>query len=322
MATTHYDGNAVLKDLTIIAEDTVAHTRPQLHPLICAYQAEDGAYTKIPVAANVPLPKKFEGERAFNGKDVNVVQTFNQDTYEVTIELDADLVMNSKAYTFESLIRETTMSAILYPDYLCSQAVINGATAKCYDGTNAFYGTTKKYANAGSNNINNTVSATGTTVPTLNDDFASAIAKLRTFKDNAGRLLNPMMRQGPDQFVIHCPAQLQQKFLQLINGSMIPITVPVTTSGTAAAPVATNVLQGAATVFADGYLDANSTSAWYLHYVGMPQRPFVFIENYAPQIDVLGFGSEYHKRYNKVMIGTRHRFVLGYYRFDRSIKVS
>jgi hypothetical protein len=67
--------------------------------------------------------------------------------------------------------------------------------------------------------------------------------------------------------------------------------LPVTTSGTAAAPVTNVAWQGIADVYADGYLDADSASRWYLHYVGMPQRPFVFLENYAPAVSVLGFNS-------------------------------
>lgn len=323
MATTRGDVNATLKDLTQIVEDTVAITRPNLYPLICSVKPEEGAYTKIPVAANIAFPRKFEGERSGQGKDITVIQEYDQSTYELTIDLDSDLVRNAKAYDQSDIVREATMSAVLFPDYLSSQAVINGATALAYDGV-AFYGSTHKYAKAGANTINNTASATGVTVPLLAADISTALTKLRTFLDNTkpGRLLNPLASEGAGKLLIHCPVALQQAFRQMIFGSMIPITVPVTTSGTAAAPVANNTLQGIADIFADGYLDVNSATTWYLHYVGMPQRPFVFIENYPIQVSVLGFGSEHEINTNKVRIAIKHRFVLGYYRFDRSIKVA
>lgn len=320
MALTRGDVNATLKDLTMIAEDTVAQTRPQLYPLICSVRPEEGAYTKIPVPANLAMPKLFEGERSSQGKLINVVQQYNQSTYELTVDLDSDLVRNSKAYDFSDIVRESVMSAVLFPDYLTSQAVIAGDTNTGYDGV-SFYGTTHTYAKMGSNTIDNTVSKTGVTVPQLAADVSSALSKIRTFKDNQGRLLNPLASEGSGKLLIHCPVALQQAMRQLIFGSMVPITVPVTTSGTAAAPASNNTLQGIADIYADGYLDADSTTDWYLHYVGMPQRPFVFIENYPIQVSVLGFGSEFEVNHNAVRIALKHRFVLGYYRFDRSVKV-
>lgn len=321
MALTRGDVNATLKDLTIIAEDTVTQTRPQLYPLICSVRPEEGAYTKIPVPANLAMPRLFEGERASQGKLINVVQQYNQSTYELTVDLDSDLVRNAKAYDFSDIVREATMSAVLFPDYLMSLAVIAGSTNTAYDAV-TFYGTTHTYAKMGANTINNTVSRSGATVPALADDVSSALTKLRTFKDNQGRILNPLASEGTGKLLIHCPVALQQAFRQLIFGSMIPITVPVTTSGTTAAPAANNTLQGIADIYADGYLDASSATTWYLHYVGMPQRPFVFIENYPIQVSVLGFGSEFEVNNNAVRIALKHRFVLGYYRFDRSIKVA
>ncbi len=320
MALTRGDVNATLKDLTMIAEDTVAQTRPQLYPLICSVRPEEGAYTKIPVPANLAMPKLFEGERSSQGKLINVVQQYNQSTYELTVDLDSDLVRNSKAYDFSDIVRESVMSAVLFPDYLTSQAVIAGDTNTAYDGV-SFYGTTHTFAKMGSNTIDNTVSKTGVTVPQLAADMSSAMAKIRTFKDNQGRLLNPLASEGSGKLLIHCPVALQQAMRQLIFGSMVPITVPVTTSGTAAAPASNNTLQGIADIYADGYLDADSTTDWYLHYVGMPQRPFVFLENYPIQTSVLGFGSEFEVNKNAGRIALKHRFVQGYYRFDRSVKV-
>lgn len=318
---TRGDTNATLKDLTLVVEDTLKETRPKLHPLICGMMQEDGAYTKIPVPAHVAMPRRWEGERSSQGKDVNVVQNYNQDTYELTVDLDSDLIRNAKAYDYAAIVREAVMSAVIFPDYLASQMVINGGTNTAYDGV-TFYGSTHTYAKMGSNTIDNTVTRTGATIPNLIADIASCLVKIRTFKDNQGRLLNPLAAQGGGELLIHCPVALQQPFTQLVNGTMVPITVPVTTSGTAAAPISANTLKGIADIYADGYLDANSATAWYMHYVGMPQRPFVFIENYPLEVQLLGLGTEFEINNKVVRFAMKHRFVLGYYRFDRSIKVS
>ena len=326
MALTRGDTNATLKDLTIIAEDTLVQTRPNLVPKLCSVKPEEGAYTKVPVPANVPFPKKFEGERESHGKLVNVFQQYDQATYELTIDLDSDLMRNVKAYDFEGVVREAAVSAVIYPDYLLSQAIINGDGAGYtgYDGQ-IFYYTTHYFAKMGTSNINNILSGSGATdgitVPGIAKDLAAAIAKIRSFKDNQGRLLNPLAPSGASQFIIQCPVGMEQAFRQVIFGSMIPMPATYATSGPSSMPVANNVLQGIADIFPDGYLDDSDANDWYLHFVGMPQRPFVYFENYPPMVQVLGFGSEHEINTNTVRIAIKHRFVLGYYRFDRSIAV-
>lgn len=317
---TRWDPNAVLKDLTLIVEDTVAVTRPNLYPLIASVKEADGAYTRIPIANNVAMPRKFEGERSVQGKDVTIVQSYEQGTYELTIGLDADLLKDGKAYDQSDLVREATMSAVQFPDYLTSQLVINGASQAGYDGQN-FYGSGHKFAGVGTNTFANTVSATGATVVALDTDLASAVAKIQTIKDSSGRLLNQQAKYGRSDLLVHCPVALATPFRKLLNLSSIPVSAPLTTSGTAAV-TGDNYWQGQAELFPDGYLDANSTTAWYLHYVSRPQRPFVFIEDYGLQVQVLGLDSEHCKKNNQVLICLKHRFVLGYYRTDRSIKVS
>lgn len=125
--------------------------------------------------------------------------------------------------------------------------------------------------------------------------------------------------------MIHCPAALELNFRKILFGSMIPTTVAVTTSGTAAATASgmstLGDLEGIADLFVDGYLDANSTTEWYLHYIGMPQKPFVFGESYPITARALGFGTEYESRTNRVEIDLKHRFVEGVYRYDRSIAI-
>ena len=314
--------NAVLKDLTIIFERAIGAQKRMLHPLICSKVAEAGAYTRMPVAANMALPRKFEGGRAINGKDVPVIETFVQDTYELTIELSSDLLENATAYDFSMLVEEAGMSALQFPSYLCSKMVSGGTGANAYDG-NPFYGSTHQYAKVnGAPNINNTVAATGTDVVSLGNDLQSAFALMGTFQDNAGRLLNEQVEQNAANFVIQAPQAIFGNFRKVLNASWVPTTTPVVTSGSSATPIGTNVNEGVASLYPDGYLDPVSASAWYLHCVGMPNKPFVWIENYPIRVKVLGFGSEYQILNNKCAICISNRFVLGYHRFDRSIRVA
>lgn len=320
MAGTRWDPNAVLKDLTLIVEDTVAITRPNLYPLICSVKEADGAYTRIPIANNVAMPRKFEAERSAQGKDVTIVQNYSQGTYELTIDLDADLLKDGKAYDQSDIVREATMSAVQFPDYLTSQMVYQGNSSKAYDSQN-FYGSGHTFAATGANTFANTVSATGQTVTALATDLSSAIAKLKTIKDSTGRLLNQQAKFGRTDLLIQAPVALETPFRTLLNEQFVPVTAPVTTSGTAAT-TGSNYFVGQADLFPDGYLDGQSTTAWYLHYVSRPQRPFVFIEDYGIQVKVLGLDSEFCTNFNKVRIALKHRFVLGYYMTHRSIRIA
>lgn len=316
---TRNDPNAVLKDLTLIVEDTVAITRPNLYPLICSVKEADGAYTRIPIANNLAMPRKFEGERSAQGKDVTVVQNYSQGTYELTIDLDADLLSDSKAYDQSDLVREATMSAVQFPDYLTSQMVYKGTTSTAYDGQN-FYDTGHAFASVAGNSFSNKVTATGTSVTQIAADLSSAIALLKGFKDSSGRLLNQQAKFGKTDLLIQHPVAMETNMRTLMNETFVPVVAPVTTSGTAAVGGA-NYFVGQADLFPDGYLDGQSTAAWYLHYVSRPQRPFVFIEDYGLQVKVLGLDSEFCTNTNKVRIALKHRFVLGYYMTHRSVRI-
>jgi hypothetical protein len=213
------------------------------------------------------------------------------------------------------------MSAKIFPNYNLTKNVIIG-NGNAYDG-HAFYYATHYWANTGTNAINNTISATGQTPTALMTDLNSAFARMGTFLDNQGRLLNPMLAWGSKNLVIHCPMALEMAFRQVIFSSIVPIAIPGTASSAMSATAWKDLgLDGIAQIYADGYLDATSATTWYLDYVGMPQRPFVFSESYGLIAKALGFGSEFETNKNQVRIALKHRFVEGFYRFDRSIKVA
>lgn len=317
------DSNATLKDLTRIVEAEIMEAANPLYPIICSeVESADEAYIKIPIQTKVAFPVVFDGEREDTSTDVNIVQQYNKLTYSLTLDYGSDLMRESKAYTFSEKTQEGAISAKIFPSYNLTKMIIANPTA--YDGV-AFYGTTHKWAKSGANAINNIVSATGQTVTALYTDLQTAMAAMGTFLDDKGRLLNPQLQYGSDQIVIHCPKALGIAFRQLVFGSMIPLSAPVTSSGTAAVSASGPAgigLNGIARIVEDGYLDATSATTWYLHYVGAPQKPFVFAESYGLQAKALGFGSEFETNTGKVRIALKHRFVEGVYRFDRSIKVA
>jgi len=324
------DTNATLKDLTRIVEAEIMEADDPLYPKICSeVKSADEAYIKLPIQDKVAFPVAFDGEREAVSTEVAVVQTYSKNTYALTLDYNSDLMRESKAYTFEEKTQEGASSAKIFPSYNLSVNIVEaGTTNLAYDGV-PFYSATGHYWPGGPKTIayliNNIVTATGTNVAQLTTDLNTAVTRMRTFVDNAKRLLNPRLRFGADQLIIHCPVALEVPFRQVLFNSLNPIPASVTTSGTAAVTgsgIKEIGLNGIATIVADGYLDLTSASAWYLHYVGAPQRPFVYTESYGIQSKALGFGSEFESNTNRVRINLKQRFVEGYYRFDRSIRVA
>lgn len=314
------DSNATLKDLTRIAEAELMAPTDPLYPKICSdVESADEAYIKIPIQTKAANPTLFDGEREDTSTEVAITQTYQKATYALTMDYNSDLMRESKAYTFSEKTQEGTIRAVTFPSYNLTKNIIL-QNPKAYDGK-AFYANNHLWANAGANVINNLVAATGQTPTALATDLQTAVARMRTFLDDKGLLLNPLIRWGADQFVIRCPVALEMAFRQVIFGSLIPIPTPGATSAATATAMKDLGLQGIATIVADGYLDAASTTTWYLDYVGMPQRPFVYSQSYDIQAKALGFGSEFETNTGKVRIALKQRFVEGVYRFDRSIKV-
>ena len=319
------DSNATLKDQTLIVEAELMGEEQQLHPLICSEpNTEDEAYVKIPIQTRVAWPSLFDGERKPTSTDVNVIAQYNKGTYELTMEYDADLMREAKSYTFSEKTQEGAISFKDWASYSLIQNVIV-PNINAYDGK-TFYATNHLWANAGTNTINNTVAKTGQSPTALWNDFQTAYSQMMTFLDDKGRKLNPRIKYGPKNLLIHAPAALGPAFIQMLRQTVMGISVPVTTSGTAAVgasgPSTIGEFQGIADLFVDGYLDAHSTTTWYLHYIGMPQRPFLYTESYPLQFSALGYGTEYERLKNRVAILGKHRWVEGTYRFDRSIRVA
>jgi hypothetical protein len=323
------DTNATFKDLTRIVEAEIMAADVPLYPQICStIESADEAYLKIPIQSKVGFPVAFDGEREPTSTEVAVNQTYNKGTYALTLQYDSDQMRESKAYTFEEKTQEGAMSAVIFPSYNLTTNVIV-ANGLAFDGV-AFYSATGHYWPGGPKTskylINNVVTATGVDVVSLTKDLNTAVTRMRTYVDNQLRILNPRLRYGADQLVIHCPVALELAFNQVIFNSMNPISAPVTTSGTAAVSASglkdIGGLKGVATIVSDGYLDTVSATTWYLHYVGAPQRPFVYSESYGVTAKALGFDSEFEQRTNNVAINVKQRFLEGYYRFDRSVKIA
>jgi hypothetical protein len=316
--------SAVLKDLTLIAEDTVKETRPNLVPLISTkLEAEGQAYVKVPIGANVGFPTKLEEESQEYGKLVGYTQEYNNDTYMLKIGLNADLVKDVKAWDFSGVVREASMKSVKFKDYLASLAIKKGVSSVAMADGASFYtaSTDHSYAAQKKNKFKNKLSKTGTSVAALFTDLGTAKAAIRGILDNTGYPVNAVDINGPTDLIVQYPLSYDNNMRAVLNAEMIPqaITTAAGSENVGGASM-TNTLRNSAMSFADAYLA--DSDGFFLHYVAMPQKPLAWIQDYDVRVDVLGFGTPNEVLDNKVFIVLKQRFVLGYLAYWRSIQVA
>ena len=312
------DGNAVLKDLTAVFEDTRRKMPEPEWKKYCMEVESDGAYEKYAFPTAVPFPRQWVDERVHRAVDVNLTSQLDNNLYELSLEFAGTLLNDSRAYKgLEQMVAEAAAAAFSYQQYLVSQLLVNSHTSgyTAYDSVVFHLATGHYYAGAGNNTINNYLTGTGTTVDVLRTDLAAAIAAMRQYKDDKGKLVNPAMAANAQNLVVVCPPQMEYNFRQVLNSAWYPIAI----AGSAAsgAPGA-NVMQGVADLVVDPYLtDAND---WFLQYNGTAYRPFVMQTREPLRVETLGFDSEHYRKTGKVLILTRQRMRAGYFAFYRSIR--
>lgn len=332
------DANAVLLDLTVIAEQELQVPIVEVHREVCSMPpSPDDAYIKLTFQTHAPFPTLFTGEVDVQSTEVNVVATYNKGTYILGVQYDRDLMNESKAYTFAEKTQEVMISAKTYPSYYFTNSIIV-PNLNAYDGV-PFYvtssaGTKHSWAGAGRYPFYNSIGGTGNSIDALWNDLSAAMALMRTFQDDKGRVLNPNLQWGEKQFVIRCSASYEQYFVQLLHNGINPVRGSQSLgSNSGNMPVGASGVQTIwgtiAKLIVDPYLDVagtvggvNYAHTWFLDYVGMPQRPFVFSESRPLESYALGIGSPLDVMENLLGIYTKHRWLMGTYRTDRSIRVT
>lgn len=298
--------NMVLRDLAGIFMEGAKEVRPSLMPRLCQIVPSDRQENKYAYPLAVPQPRVWTDERVVKNIDVITTFTIKNDTFEVTLEFSGDLLDDSAVFGLDTAMREAGMSMALHPDKLVSDLVRLAGTAGsvAYDGQ-VFYSAAHKWGgDTNSDSIDNDLAGTGVTTAAFKTDFNSALAALMGVKDNEGRLYNPQMIENAANLIAHVPLALQQPAMEAMNAVII--------SNTSNVPIARAI------VVPDGY--QTDTNDWYLHYVGMPEKPFIWQEREALSVKTLGKDSELYARDGRVGIYARMRGKAGYHRFERSVR--
>lgn len=329
------DVSTTLLDLTIVAESEIVNPRDMIHNHVCSRpETADMAYLKIPIQTRVPWPQLFTGETRPESTEVAVIAEYNKSSYTLDLQFDGDTMRESKATSFADKTQEDTLSAVYWPAFNMTTNII-AANATAYDGK-AMYSTPGNastyhyYAGvktAGNYTICNASNGTGVAGANLWTDFQKAVTQMGIFRDGNGRVLNPLCSFGRDDILIHCSKALYPAMVQaILHPSFYPVAIPTNgtgspTAATGETPATVTEWKGIAGIFADPYLDLVNNGTWYVHYIGMPQKPFIYTESYPLYGQAQGWGSPFHQMTRKVRISTAQRWVQGTYRFDRTYKI-
>lgn len=307
------DSAAIAKDLHARFDAKIRVERPMLYPKLCRVVDSDGQYEKYAQVTRCPFPRQWKDQRVPAGVDVTNTLNWANNTYELTLDFDEDLMQDAKAYELNDFVDETALRAKDFPDKLLAALVEAGATA----GSNGmsgltFYKTTQSFAGAGNNQYSNKLTGSGTTLLQLQADLSAALAQMRNILDNEGGLVNADLKEGSGQLLIQCPPALEYTFRQLLNTAWIPLL-----SGASGE----NIFKGMAELYSDAYLvDQND---WYLHYIGQPTKPFVYQERRKLRTQLFGPWNDAYMNDRKIVrIAADYRFRLGYMFEYRSIRTT
>lgn len=220
--------------------------------------------------------------------------------WEATMQVDRNDFEDDKLGTYRPRISEMGKEAMLHLDGLVSEVRVAGSAALCYDGQ-FFYDTDHVEGESGT--LSNIVTGTGVAVANIYDDFGTARARMRTFKDDRGR--PRIRRQGSLQLLATIPPGLEKVFEELNNPA------PGATTPRVVLPYVV-----------DPYLaDAND---WYLDYIGGSVKPFVAQINRRPDFVSLEDpnSSEIVFMRKKILFGTEARYNAGYGLWYMSVKAT
>ena len=259
-----------------------------------------GADEKYGWLGQSPAMSEWVDERKLKGL-LSYSYTLPNKRYEATISVDQTTIEDDRLGMIDIRIKDMSEKAKNHPRKLFFNALKAGQTALCYDGQ-PFFNASHIYYSGGSTQ-SNLITGTGTTVEKVSDDFNSAKAKLRGFKDEYG---DPWNDGAMDNLWVVGPAELESVFDKVFKADMISNT--------------TNTLKSKAMPLVSSYLtDSND---WYLICGGGVVRPFVKQTRKNISFKALEGSSAKGFMSGQFLYGVDYRIGFGYGLWERAIKIT
>ena len=146
--------------------------------------------------------------------------TLNNTVYTATIEVKRTDLDDNQSGSIRRRIQQMAATASAHVNKLVINALIDGTTDTCYDGT-AFFGNSHT-ARADEGGVqDNLLAGSGVTTAAIATDFAASKAALLGYKNEAGE---PFHGDGAGSFAVVAPPGLEKNFREVLGASMISQT--------------------------------------------------------------------------------------------------
>jgi phage major head subunit gpT-like protein len=258
----------------------------------------------------VPKMREWIGERQLSSITPTNYSIRNKD-WESTLEVDRNAIEDDKLGQIRPRISQMATEAMRSQEQLAVDVLEGGSAATiaglAYDGQ-FFFDT--DHATPGAEyqtSQSNKLTGTGVTLANIQTDYATAVAAMRSFKDDRGRPMN----LTPTDVVV--PPALEGVFRQFLTSESLP-------SGSVAA--AANPWRNNVTLNVNGYL--TDATDWYLLCLNEPVKPLVFQMRRAPEFNALDNPSQNEAAFmrKRYMYGVDGRWNIGYGMWQMAIRVT
>jgi phage major head subunit gpT-like protein len=218
----------------------------------------------------IPQLRQWIGERYMR----NVVArsfTATNLLFEDSIEVPRTKLEDDQYGLYGVRAKMLGRAAAIWPDYQVAQAIINGGSNACYDGTNFFNANHPKdpsgeLSGVQSNDLSLALSGA---------NFATALATGKSFVGRDGIPIGAFAMGRP---ILMVGPTLEKSARDLVQSNFLS---PAAQYGLAAANApSSNTFMGAAEILVNPYI--TSSTAWYLIDGAFPMKPFVWQLRQSP----------------------------------------
>jgi len=276
--------------------DALAST-PKVYAKHCMEIPSDAPSETYAWLGSLPQPRRKLDGRNFQSLN-EYSQTIENYTYELSVLVDSDSMMDDRHSMFQARIAEIAERWAGYHDSVFGALLIAGETATTtFDGT-TFHDDTRTIGGSGTIDNSRTIDATDHTALTV-AEFQAGLQECETtmwrFADDKG--VPGFNRAAMSRMAVVIPPEWKRVATETLQSDII---------GTNSNPWGKNLME------ADVLLDLTTTDyAMYVSALGGQRMPFVYQQRSSLEIAVLNSANEIALN-DGVMILCKQRFRMGY----------
>jgi len=199
-------------------------TEAALAPQIAHIESSDSDLESYEWLGQAPTMQEFLDERRSMPMS-NTKYSITNKTWESTITVSRSDLADSKTGGVQRRIQQMAATAAGHQNKLLINALIDGTSDTCYDGTAMFGNSHTARADEGGVQ-DNLLAGTGTTTATCAADIATAKATMLNFTNEAGE---PFHGDGIGSLAVVCGPSLEKAFRETLNAGIISNTSNVQT---------------------------------------------------------------------------------------------